>query len=87
MKRKEAKKTINYLCGELYAECLALVNYQNVEKTEIDSVLKNILLMQNDMLSRLSHIEKGKTKLFFKKFHEDIKANTDEIVDQIKALA
>jgi len=47
----------------------------------------NILQMQNEMLMRLSHVEPGSTKLFFKKMKDDIASRTEEIVAQIKELA
>ncbi len=87
MKRRELKKSINFLAGELAAECVAHVNYRNFSNLEdVDNVLKSILLMQNDMIQRLSHVEPGSTKLFFKKLREDLLNNTEQIIEQIKAL-
>lgn len=87
MKRKDLKKKVNYLCGELMAEAVALLHYGNpANQDDVDNVMLNILSMQNDLICRLSHIEPGSTKLFFKKFNEDMANHTDEIIDQIKAL-
>jgi len=87
MKRRELKKTINFLAGELAAECIAHVNYSKTSNLEdVDNVLKSILHMQNDMIQRLSHVEPGSTKLFFKKLRDDLISATDQIVEQIKAL-
>ncbi len=88
MKRRELKKTINYLSGELLAECFAVLSYNKTERIEdVENVMKSILQMQNDMLNRLSHVEPGSTKLFFKKLKEEIAQRTDEIVEQIKGLS
>ena len=88
MKRREIKKDINSLCGDLFAECVALLQYkENIEKKDVENVMLTILQMQNDMISRLSHVEPGSTKLFFKKMREDLLARTEDIVEQIKALA
>lgn len=88
MKRREIKKDINSLCGDLFAECVALLQYkENPNKKDIENVMLTILQMQNDMVSRLSHVEPGSTKLFFKKMREDLIARTEDIVEQIKALA
>ena len=88
MKRRELKKSINYLSGELLAECLAAVSYnKNTHTQDVENVVKGILQMQNEMLMRLSHVEPGSTKLFFKKMKDDIAARTEEIVAQINALA
>ena len=88
MKRRELKKSINYLSGELLAECVAAVSYnKNTKKEDVQNVVENILLMQNEMLMRLSHVEPGSTKLFFKKLKEEIAVRSEEIVAQINSLA
>lgn len=88
MKRRELKKSINYLSGELLAECLAAVSYnKNTQLQDVENIVQNILHMQNEMQMRLSHVEPGSTKLFFKKMKEDIAARSEEIVAQINALA
>jgi hypothetical protein len=88
MKRREIKKDINSLCGDLFAECVALLQYKkDANKNDVENVMLTILQMQNDMISRLSHVEPGSTRLFFRKMREDLLARTEDIVEQIKALA
>ena len=55
-------------------------------KQDIENVMLGIAKMQNDWICRLSHVEPGSTKLFFKKLKEDMQKRTDEIVDQIQNL-
>ena len=87
MKRKNLKKHINYLCSELLAECIAVAGY-NVKGNhqDIENVMLGILSMRNDWICRLSHVEPGCTKPFFKKLKEDMQRRTDEIVEQIQNL-
>ncbi len=88
MKRRELKKTINYLCGELYAECVALLQYHKVSSfADIENIMHSILMMQNDLVCRLSHVEPGSTKLFFKKIRQDMISRTNDIVEQLKNVA
>ncbi len=88
MKRRELKKTINYLCGELYAECVAMLAYHRVHSlADIENIMHSILSMQNDLICRLSHVEPGSTKLFFKKLRQDMIARTEEIVEQLTSVA
>ena len=88
MKRREIKKDINWLCGDLLAECVALLHYKNkTDIKDVENVMLTILKLQDDMVSRLSHVEPGSTKLFFKKLRQDMMTRTEEIVEQIKALA
>jgi len=88
MKRRELKKIVNYFCGELYAECVAQLQYKNGPSYEdVENIMKSILMMQDDLICRLSHVEPGSTKLFFKKYKQDMIARADEIVEHLKALA
>ncbi|MBQ6192058.1 MAG: hypothetical protein IJK51_07155 [Bacteroidaceae bacterium] len=87
MKRKDLKKHINYLCGELLAECMAATDFTKKDnKQDVENVMLGILKMQGDWICRLSHVEPGSTKLFFKKLKEDMQNRTDEIIDQIQNL-
>ena len=39
MKRREIKKDINALCGDLFAECVSLIHYKNKHDTkDIDNI-------------------------------------------------
>ena len=46
----------------------------------------SIFKMQSDWICRLSHVEPGSKKLFFKKLKEDMQNRTNEIIDQIQSL-
>ena len=88
MKRREIKKDINSLCADLFAECVALLHYKNkTDIKDVENVMLTSLKLQDDMVSRLSHVEPGSTKLFFKKMREELLTRTEEIVEHIKALA
>lgn len=87
-KRRDLKKAINFLCGELFAECVAVMHYQKpTPQTDIDQVMTSILRLQDDMLNRVSHVEPGmKAREYFRKLRTDMVTRTDEIVEHIKAL-
>lgn len=86
--KRELKKRVNNLCGDLFAECVACVHYAKVNREDADNVMIAILNMQDDILCRISHIEPGlPTKTFFKKLNSDLAKATEAIVEQIEALA
>lgn len=88
MNRRKLKKSINYLCGELFAECVAILHcHRDVPRQDVENVMKSILLMQDDLICRCSHVEPGSTKLYFKKLREKMTTTTDEIVENIMSLA
>lgn len=87
MKRRELKKCVNNLCGELFAECIALSRYEMVDQDAVANVMESILMMQADIICRISHVQPGAGKKFFKKLREDLFARTETIIDDIQALA
>ena len=88
MKRKDLKKTINIMCGALVAECVALRCCNEIIHVEdIDNLLNTIGQLQEEMVKRISHVEPGNTKAFFKNLRMTMLSRTNEIVDQIIALA
>ncbi len=85
--RRTLKKQINYICSELFAECVALSHYQiKVEQKDLDNVMTRILLMHDEFIRRISHTEPGSTKLYYKKLRADFNTQVDEVVGVISQL-
>ena len=74
-KRRELKKNVNYIAGELFSECL--INSKFIPGTD---------KMQDEFISRISHTEPGNVKGFYKKFRSDFNAKVNEIIDAIAKL-
>ena len=66
--KRDLKRTIHYVCGDLLAECVAASLYgEKPEKENIDALLTSILALQNQYIKRVSHPEPGmKQKDYFK---------------------
>ena len=79
--RKELKKNINYIAGELFTECLVNSLYvPGTDKQKADELMAEILKMQDEFISRISHTEPGNVKGFYKKLRADFNAKVDEII-------
>ena len=48
--------------------------------------MESILMMQADLISRISHVEPGNTRMFFKKLRQDLTDQCDEIINDINSL-
>ena len=48
--------------------------------------MTEILNLQDDFISRISHTEPGNVKGFYKKLHEDFNAKVDGILDAMGKL-
>lgn len=85
--RRELKKNVNYIAGELFAECLFNSLYvPGTDKAKADLLMADILKMQEEFLSRISHTEPGNVKGFYKKFRSDFNTKMNEIIDAIGNL-
>ncbi|MBC8595018.1 hypothetical protein H8744_17555 [Oscillospiraceae bacterium N12] len=85
--RRNLKKNVNYIAGELFSECLVNSMFvPGTDKVKADELMNEILLMQTDFVSRISHTEPGNVKGFYKKFHVDFNAKVNEIIDAIAKL-
>ena len=63
-KRRELKKNVNYIAGELFSECLINSMFvPGTDKAKADELMGKILSMQDEFISRISH-----TEGFYKKF-------------------
>lgn len=86
-KRKDLKKNINYICGELFAECVALSRYKiNVKHEDVDNVMMRILLMQDEFINRISHTQPQNAAAYYKKLRNDFNAQVEDIITIISQL-
>lgn len=85
--RRELKKTVNYISGELFSECLINSMFvPGTDKAKADQLMAEILKMQDEFISRISHTDPGNVKGFYKKFRSDFNAKVNEIIDAIAKL-
>ena len=88
-KKKELKKTVNYICEELIANCVAtsLYNGKPIDD-DVNAIFASILHVQTDYISRISHPEPGMPqKKYYKQLVDDFNKQVLELVDQICNLA
>lgn len=87
MKRRLLKKQVNYIAGELFAECVVLTQVvPGIDEKKVDDLMTRIFYMQDDFISRISHTQPGNVKGFYKAFKADFQAQVDAIIDEIGNL-
>jgi len=86
--KRDLKRNINYICSDLFAECMAASLYgDNVKNEDVNALLMSIIILKNDFVSRISHPEPGmKTKKYFKALINDFNKQASELIDQISNL-
>ena len=86
-KRRTLKKKINLIGEDLMVELLAAGQHTNVPTQDVENIAQSILMMQNDFICRLSHVDKRQVRRFFKQLTDDLSVSTNEIIDHIYHLS
>lgn len=86
--KRDLKRTINYITSDLFAEGVAASLYGNKAHTEdVNALLSAIIVMHDDYIRRVSHVEPGMSaKEYFKDLKDKFNKEANEIVDQISNL-
>ena len=86
--RRSLKRNINYICRDLFAECVAASLYcDTVTEEGRDAILTSIVQVNSDFIRRISCVEPGmKAKKYFAVLEDDFIRQVSEIVDNIRNL-
>lgn len=85
--RRKLKKNVNYIIGELFAECIIrCMASSKVAEKQADQILAEILKVQDEFICRISHTEPGNVKGFYKKFYGDFNQEINKIAEGIEKL-
>ena len=86
--RKDLKRAINYICSDLFAECVAASLYSGKPDQEnVDALLSSILRIHSHYIRRISHVEPGMpAKKYFQDLTDGFNKQVGEIIDQIGNL-
>lgn len=85
--KRTLKKTVNYITGELFTECVVLKNFvPGVDSNKINDMMARILCMQDEFISRINHPEPGNIKGSYKKIHEDLNKQLNAFIEEISAI-
>ena len=84
--KRTLKKTINLICEEIFAECLAASLYGH-NHDGAHALLYSTLKTRADFICRISHPEPGMpAKQYYKKLRDDFVAQANDIIDQLNNL-
>ena len=69
--RKDLKKQINNICGELFADCVALKMCEQGNDEQLNEVMLEIWDLRREYVSRISHTEKLSERVFYKELRAE----------------
>ncbi len=81
--RKRLKKSIKIITGELFADCVALSLCEQGDTQQLKSLMAEVLSIHNEYVARLSHVQKGQERLFFKKLREEFTEKVNNLSERI----
>lgn len=81
--RKQLKKSIKLVTSELFIDCIALSLCKQGDSETLDALMAEIIAINTDYVSRLSHVERGSERFFFKKLREEFTEKVNDISERI----
>ena len=86
--KRELKKMINYICSDLFSECVAASLFTSKKgKENVDAILTSILMMHSNYIARISHPEPGMpAKKYFRDLVDHFNREAGDIIDQIEDM-
>jgi len=83
--RRKLKKSIGLVCSDLVANCTVLNLCGIIDREKTDTLIKEILCLHMEYVSRISHTEKGSERLFYKKLREEFTQKASNLEKEINA--
>ena len=85
--RRNLKKDINYIIGDIFTECLIYKELvPGTDKEAADALIVDLLRIDNDFTARISHTEPGKAKDYYRALVKDFQKEITEVIDKLTKL-
>ena len=85
--RRDLKKDINYVIGDIFTECLIYKELiPGTDAKVADELIVELLHIDNDFISRISHTEPGKAKDFYRTLTTEFQKSILAVIDKLNKL-
>ncbi len=85
--RRNLKKDINYIIGDIFTECLIYKELvPGTDKEAADALIVDLLRIDNDFNARISHTEPGNAKEYYRTLVKDFQNQIKEVIDKLTKL-
>ena len=85
--RRNLKKDINYVIGDIFTECLIYKELvPGTDKEAADALIVDLLRIDNDFNARISHTEPGNAKEYYRTLVKDFQNQITEVIDKLTKL-
>lgn len=85
--RRNLKKDISYIIGDIFTECLIYKELvPGTDKDAADSIIVELLKIDNEFITRISHTEPGNAGKYYSTLVMDFQAQITEVLDKLAKL-
>lgn len=81
--RRQLKKNIKAITGDLFADCVALSMCQQANREELEQIMKEILALHTDYVARISHTERGSERTFYRCLKQEFTQKANNLSERI----
>ena len=81
--RKQLKKSIKMITGDLFADCVALSMCQQANQETLDELMKEVIALYSEYVTRISHTEKGSEQAFYRKLKQEFTEKVNNLNERI----
>lgn len=86
--RKDLKKSIGYIIGDLVTECIVRYNYvPGTDKNATEECIGQLLDIYSEFVIRVSHTEPGQAKVYYRAFNKDFNDRLAEVMEKMTSLS
>lgn len=85
--RKNLKRDISYVIGDIFTECLIYKELiPGTDKNEADNLIVELLNMSNEFTARISHTEPGNAKGYYRALINDFQTRIASVINRLVKL-
>lgn len=81
--RKQLKKSVKMITGDLFADCVALSMCQQGDAEVLRALMQEVIDLHRDFVTRISHTEPGTAKAYYKAFKSEFTSKVNDLSDRI----
>lgn len=85
--RRDLKRDISYVIGDIFTECLIYKELvPGTDKAAAEKLIVDLLRIDNEFITRISHTEPGKAKEYYRALIKDFQKEISEVLDKLTKL-
>lgn len=81
--RRTLKKELKQITSDLFADCVALSMCQQADKETLENLMKEVIALHTDYVSRVSHTEKKSVHKFYQQLKKEFAEKANELGGRI----